>query len=81
LQRNPSGTLILRDAKGRETTATLPDRFDLRLYSAEIQHFSRCILEGTAPRADAGHGTWNLQVILAAYESARTGRAVSVVPS
>lgn len=51
-------------------------------YRAEMEHFSRCILEDTEPLSTGGDGLRNVALIQAAYESARTGQAVAcnVIP-
>jgi predicted dehydrogenase len=46
-------------------------------YRAEMEHFSRCILEDTEPLSTGWDGLRNITLIQAAYESARTGQAVT----
>ena len=45
-------------------------------YQAEIEDFSRCIEEDIAPSISGEDGLWSQRVVLACYESARTGRLV-----
>ena len=48
-------------------------------YRAEIEEFSRAILENRAPAVDTRMGVRSQRVLSACYESARTGKAVNVV--
>ncbi|MEW6359450.1 MAG: Gfo/Idh/MocA family oxidoreductase [Planctomycetota bacterium] len=48
------------------------------IYQAQIEEFSRAVLENKKPPVPGEDGLWNLKVCLAVYESARTGRAVTV---
>jgi len=48
------------------------------LYKPQVEHFSRCIDGEAEPLAPGIAGLKNIQIISAAYESARTGQAVSV---
>jgi predicted dehydrogenase len=50
-------------------------------YRAEIEEFSQAILEGREPVNHAGLGLQNQRMIAACYESAATGRAVSLAPA
>jgi len=45
-------------------------------YEAEIEHFSECIEKDLEPSITGMDGLKNTQLILAAYESAKSGRAV-----
>ncbi len=45
-------------------------------YQAEIEAFSRAVLEGGPAPVSAEDGLWNHVVVEAAYESARTGRPI-----
>ncbi|HPJ98223.1 MAG TPA: Gfo/Idh/MocA family oxidoreductase, partial [Candidatus Hydrogenedentes bacterium] len=47
-------------------------------YRAEVEAFSRAVLEGTEPPVSAEDGLWSQYVLAACYESARTGAAVSL---
>ena len=47
-------------------------------YKAEIEGFSRAILDGTPAPVSGQDGLWNHLVIEAIYESARTGRGVEL---
>mgnify|MGYP000064708948 CR=1 FL=1 len=51
----------------------------VKMYAAEIDHFSECILEDREPEISGEVGLWNMKVISACYESARTKKAVKVV--
>jgi hypothetical protein len=46
------------------------------MYRAEVEAFSRAVLEGTEPPVGGAQGVWNQRVLAAAYDSARTGRAI-----
>ena len=48
-------------------------------YRAEIEEFSQAILDNRSPAVDAAAGIRSQRVLAACYESARTGRAVSVL--
>ena len=48
-------------------------------FAAEIDHFSRCILDGTEPRTPAEMGIADLRIIAALEESMRTGQKVRIV--
>jgi len=48
----------------------------VNMYKSEIEDFSRCILEDSEPSFTGEDGLRNLRVILAAYESAKEGKAV-----
>lgn len=50
----------------------------IRMYAAEIDHFSRCIIEGKEPEISGEAGLWNMKIISACYESAKTGKAVKI---
>lgn len=47
-------------------------------YTAEIEHFSDCILHGTQPLTPGEDGRMNMRVIDACYRSAREGRRVGL---
>jgi len=47
-------------------------------YKAEIEHFDECIENNLEPSISGKDGLRNIQLIMAAYESARSGRAVEV---
>jgi predicted dehydrogenase len=50
----------------------------VNLYRAEIESFSRAVLEGREPEVGASAGVRSQKVLTACYESARTGRAIEV---
>ena len=50
----------------------------VNMYRAEVEAFSRAVLEGTAPPVGGESGLWNQKVIAAAYESAASGSWVAV---
>lgn len=50
-------------------------------YVGPCAYFVACIRDGQRPFIDGEEGRASLEVILAAYESARSGRAVSLPPS
>jgi predicted dehydrogenase len=47
-------------------------------YPQELSHFLRCFQEGTPPRESGEDGLVVLEILLAAYESAATGRSVAL---
>jgi myo-inositol 2-dehydrogenase / D-chiro-inositol 1-dehydrogenase len=48
-------------------------------YRAELKHFCECIENDRAPLNNGTHGLHNLQLVIAAYEAARTGRIIEVL--
>jgi len=50
----------------------------LSMYRAEIESFSRAVLDGREPEVGADAGVRSQKVLTACYESARTGRAITV---
>jgi predicted dehydrogenase len=51
------------------------------MYDAQLAHFLECVRTGQRPAADGDVGLVNMQIVDAAYESARTGRAIPLTPS
>jgi predicted dehydrogenase len=51
----------------------------IKIYAAEVDHFSQCILENTEPEINGEVGLWNMKVISACYESAKLKKAVEVI--
>jgi predicted dehydrogenase len=51
----------------------------VKIYAAEVDHFSQCILENTEPEINGEVGLWNMKVISACYESAKLKKAVEVI--
>ena len=56
--------------------AITPD--PLNMYRAEVEAFSRAVLDGTEPPVSAEDGLWSQYVLAACYESAKTGSAVAL---
>jgi len=50
----------------------------VKMYAAEIDHFSECILEDREPEISGEAGLWNMKVITACYESAKKKKVVEV---
>jgi predicted dehydrogenase len=50
-------------------------------YRAEIEEFSQAILAGREPANSAALGLQSQRVLAACYESARTGRVISLEPT
>jgi len=50
----------------------------INMYRAEIEAFSQAVLDNTDPPVGGEAGLWNQKVLAAAYNSAKTGRAVSM---
>lgn len=63
-----------RDASGGSDLSPEP----LNMYRAEIEAFSRAVLEGRESEVGAEAGVRSQKVLAACYESARTGRAIEV---
>jgi glucose-fructose oxidoreductase len=49
-------------------------------FGAELAYFSRCVLDDVPPEPSLEEGAWDVRVIEALYESARTGTAVPLRP-
>jgi hypothetical protein len=49
-------------------------------FAAELLYFSDCILKDRDPEPSAEEGAWDLRIIDALYESARTGEPISLRP-
>lgn len=73
-------------AGARRQVITVGDSIEQRAYAPrdqfgpEIVYFSRCILEDLEPEPSGLEGLADVRVLQALYESARTGRAVSLPP-
>ena len=50
----------------------------INTYQAEIESFSQCIEKDSEPGISAEDGLWSQKVILACYQSARSGQAVKL---
>ncbi len=50
----------------------------VNMYRAEVEAFSRAVLDDTDPPVDGSAGLWNQKILAAAYQSAREGKAVRV---
>jgi predicted dehydrogenase len=48
-------------------------------FAAEMDHFSQCIIDDTVPLTPGEEGLKEMKVMMAAYESARSGKAVKIV--
>jgi predicted dehydrogenase len=67
------------DGQLQETVPDVPprrDHCDQSIYTRQMQHFLDCVRSRSQPATGADVGLVNLQIIDAAYESARTGQAV-----
>lgn len=63
-----------RTAGKSESIAPAP----VNMYRAEVEAFSKAVLEDTVPPQDGRIGLWNQKVMAACYESSKTGRVVEV---
>lgn len=50
----------------------------VNMYQAEVEAFSQAVVDDTQPPVDAEIGLWSQMVLEACYESARSGRPVTV---
>jgi predicted dehydrogenase len=57
---------------------TLTDWIVENGYPQELSHFLECFREGAIPRESGADGLAVLEILVAAYESAATGRSVSL---
>ena len=58
---------------GKEIAIAAPD-----LFAAEMDDFSKCILENRASKVSGEEGLRDVKIMMAIYEAARTGRAVTL---
>ncbi len=49
---------------------------EINVYRAQVEAFSRAVIEGVEPPVSGEDGLWSQQVLQACYQSAKTGRAV-----
>ncbi len=50
----------------------------VNLYQGEIEEFAAAIMEDREPTVSGDEGVWSQKLVLAAYESAKTGRAIKL---
>jgi len=77
----PTGYKLKAGEKLEEHTFDAPPRqehCDQVMYTRQMQHFIECIRTRTEPDAGARQGQVVLEILDAAYESARTGQAVKL---
>jgi predicted dehydrogenase len=74
----PDGRLasVVLEANGKKETIQIKNGGGI--YHCEVDHFSRCILEGKPVALRPEEGLKNMRVIEALYQSARRGRSVRV---
>ncbi|MCD5391111.1 Gfo/Idh/MocA family oxidoreductase [candidate division NPL-UPA2 bacterium] len=68
------------EAKQERATSST-ERIELtpiNMYQAEVEHFSDCIVKDLEPAISGEDGLWSQKVVLACYESAKTGKLVEV---
>jgi glucose-fructose oxidoreductase len=66
---------LTRDGKTTNKRGRKVDQF-----AAELLYFSDCIRKDREPEPSAEEGAWDLRIIDALYESARTGQPISLRP-
>ncbi len=78
------GSLSLIPARGAPTTVKPappdPERILSHMLAEEVDDFARCIRGEAVPEVDGRTGLRNLAVVLAAVESARSGKPIAVDP-
>ena len=74
----PGGGYDAQQARPAATEETPVAPPPVNMYRAEIEEFSRAILEGREPANSAELGVRSQRVLAACYESARTGRRISL---
>ncbi|MCX7100144.1 MAG: Gfo/Idh/MocA family oxidoreductase [Methylobacter sp.] len=62
--------------EGKNAKEQLPTANHFKL---EIEHFSACVLNGTAPKLSLEDAKQNCQIIVAALESAATGQSIRLI--
>mgnify|MGYP000070600834 CR=1 FL=1 len=67
-----------REAVGMKIEEITPT--PINMYQAEVEHFIKCIREDLEPINSGYEAIKNLKVILAAYESSKTGKKVKIEP-
>jgi len=75
----PTGYKIKVGEEMKETFPEMPERkehCDQIMYTRQMKHFIECILSRSEPSASMMHGQAALQIMDAAYESARAGKVV-----
>lgn len=77
LEREEKGYEAAQVREGAVEEEIAPDEAP-NIYQSQIEDVSDAILTGRPPTVPGEDGMWNLRVVLAAYESARTGKAVTV---
>ena len=65
------------EVNGRTTRKRIARRDQ---FAPEMVHFSNCILNDTEPEPSGEEGLQDVRIIRALYESAETGKAVSIPP-
>ena len=71
----PLAYTLTRDGKSTKKRGRKVDQF-----AAELLYFSDCILQEREPEPSAEEGAWDLRIIDALYESARTGEPIALRP-
>ncbi len=71
----PLAYTITRDGESRKKKGRKRDQF-----AAELLYFSDCIQKDRDPEPSAEEGAWDVRIINALYQSARTGRVVPLPP-
>jgi glucose-fructose oxidoreductase len=71
----PLAYTLTRDGKSRRKKGRKRDQF-----AAELLYFSDCILKDREPEPSAEEGAWDVRIINALYQAARTGRVVPLPP-
>jgi glucose-fructose oxidoreductase len=66
---------LTRDGKTTRKRGRKVDQF-----AAELLYFSDCIIKDREPEPSAEEGAWDLRIIDALYESARTAEPISLRP-
>lgn len=76
LEQDEAGYDAQQQRKTTEGISISPD--PVNTYLAEIDDFSKAILDGRSPLNGAESGLRNQQILAACYESAKTGRTVRI---
>jgi predicted dehydrogenase len=75
----PTGYKLKIGENMKETIPEMPERkehCDQVMYTRQMKHFIECIITRSEPAADMMHGQAALEIMDAAYESARTGQVM-----
>lgn len=69
------GSELVTESAGKYVKLELPEKHS---FTEELRHFGQCLLEDREPLTNGEEARKSLEVVLAAYRSAREGRWVEL---